>query len=184
MNAYLDIFVCVLLMSLGGFVRLIDGSGQPISYFGYPITVRVGVRNVLMTIISAISWWYVFGIDWIVLWGTFLSAWCIIIGCTQWQNAMWQWLRFSVFGAYALLFMDMVQWWPIVFIYGFGGLCYAIFFAFEHLKWPKFWIMDGPESYARIIAGATVLGGVTLGKVFDFSVLSAYILGVVSWMGL
>ena len=121
------------------------------------------------------------------LWFTFFTMVNILHGHTDWYDFKWMPLRYSGIAAIAVFPLGF-EAWPYVALCAFAGLMYPIL-----MRWggwlPKWWNVsqyidgkllrpnqkietgycrfDGHEAYARTIAGACILGGIVILKMFN-----------------
>ena len=87
----------------------------------------------------------------------------INLGQTAWKDWGWMPLRYSgVAALFCLPYgLDAVPY--VAACIGCGVLCPTLFWVEDKLvAMPRWKLLDGPEAYARIVAGATIIGGLTL----------------------
>jgi len=130
---------------LGATWRLIDGSSLNIKYW-----------NVLLLPLLVFSCWH------LGVWGIWVGLFTginILMGQTKWEDFSWMPLRYSGIAAIAVLPLGSMSWWYVLAC-ALVGLLYPTLMKFGK-KLPRWKLFDGPEAYARTIAGGTILGLLT-----------------------
>ena len=79
----------------------------------------------------------------------------ISVGMTKWEDWGWMPLRYSGLAALSCLLIPNA--WPYVLACVGCGLLYPALMAWGN-GLPRFWKFDGPEAYARLVAGGVIIG--------------------------
>lgn len=149
----LMIIAVILAMTAGAVWRLVDGHGWG------PTAVRVPLAFIIAAAAALLS----VGETWWIVW---LAGWAglnIIVGHTDWSDFLWMPLRFGSVAALTILPYG-TDAWLYVALCAIAGLCYPLFMI---LDLPKVTIrgvqvIDGQEAWARLPAGAFIIGGLAL----------------------
>lgn len=133
----------------GAIVRFIDGSD---GYVG-KLKIPNGVRVVSLLGLCLGAWAVVLWPNPTCAWAGTWCALALIVGQTDWKDWLWQPMRFGLFG-FAAVFPLGPDWWPVPLALALAGLTYPALFALnERVRLPTWGKIDGPEAYARMIAG-------------------------------
>lgn len=130
---------------LGAGWRLIDGSSWNIRGW-----------NVLLLPLLTYNCYH---LGLVGIWVGLFTAINILMGQTKWEDFSWMPLRYSGIAAIAVFPLGSMSWWYILAC-AIVGLLYPLLMKFG-TKLPTWKLFDGPEAYARTIAGGVIIGLLT-----------------------
>lgn len=123
------------------------------------------LRSVLLGLMLGAAVW---PLGWLGLWVAAVTAVSLTVGQTKWEDWLWQGLRYSSMAALAVLPIGLAAW-PYVAACALGGLAYPLAFWMHErvvrlpvIKVRGAVLFDGPEAWARLFLGASVIGGLGL----------------------
>ena len=140
------LIACAFVLA-GAVWKFWDGHGRPLGN---------GVRSaVLVPLCIAAAGWA--GLTWLAPYVGAVAALSLIVGHTEWKSWSWQPHRAAAMAALAV-FPFGLDGATYIATCAIGSLAYPAFSRID-TRLPRFWLFDGGESYARLIFGAAVVGG-------------------------
>lgn len=144
----------LVFVTLGSLWRLYDGREHPWWWNGAGLAI--------------ISWASFVGVgfNWWIVWFTVIIWAALQSGYTKWESFKWMIPRYLFPTMLAGLTYGIAIGDKSAILYGFlgliPGLAYPILAKYGNDKLPIFWWLDGPEAYARLLAGGVLVGGLTI----------------------